>query len=355
MNDSTTSSPARRTGTGEKDPQSAYDTQIAQTALQSIGMSTRNFGGPFTSPPEYALAVSIIFTKATNQAIMLGTEPRHVLSTSILCNSLLHDKRFKQVTISEAAPGDIIVASGGHQAVGYAGILVDHGRIVSNSSLGVQNNSSLLEIQRNNQGMAIFRYIGVRRNRSRTLANANFDPIEPRLPAGQPGGGQWTGALNPNRMTRAEELLPPLPKTADTNIDTVNKKLALDATYSRPRKKSDQIADAKRGIYITHYGPGTKIGGWDPYNDSGTNSGFGLGGKGETPLLNNYSLALSADVAKSSGISPGDPVYVNGRFIGFYNDRSPEPGTIDIYDEYNCANDIDWGGMVWSATVTNHP
>jgi len=182
----------------EKEPPSANGPDIAQTALQSIGLSTRNFGGPFTSPPEYALAVSIIFTKATEQAIMPGTFPENVLSTSILYNSLLYDSRFRQVPMSEAAPGDIIIASHKNQADGYAGIVVDHGRIVSNSSRGVQNNSSLVEIQRNRQEMAIFRYIGVQKYRSRLLANAGYNDDEPRLPAGQPGGGQWTAGMAPS-------------------------------------------------------------------------------------------------------------------------------------------------------------
>jgi len=100
--------------------------------------------------------------------------------------------------MSEAAPGDIIIASHKNQADGYAGIVVDHGRIVSNSSRGVQNNSSLVEIQRNRQEMAIFRYIGVQKYRSRLLANAGYNDDEPRLPAGQPGGGQWTAGMAPS-------------------------------------------------------------------------------------------------------------------------------------------------------------
>ena len=210
MNSSTANSPALRpiksprssgqsdggqgtdTDAEEKEPQSAYGPQIAQTALQSVGLSTKNFGGLFTGHPEYALAVSVIFTKATEQAIMLGTAPRHVLSTSLLRNSLLHDKRFRQVPMSEAVPGDIILESGGRQADGYAGIVVDHKRIVSNGRQRVQNNSSLLEIQRNHQEIAIFRYIGVQRFPSYTLANAGYNPDEPRIPAGQAGGGQWT-------------------------------------------------------------------------------------------------------------------------------------------------------------------
>jgi len=63
--------------------------------------------------------------------------------------------------MSEAAPGDIIIGSGWQQgADGYAGIVVDHGRIVSNGSDGVQNNSSLAEIQRSHPEMVLFRYVG---------------------------------------------------------------------------------------------------------------------------------------------------------------------------------------------------
>ncbi len=168
--------------------------KIAQTAVQSIGMSTKDPWGPPISRPQYALAVSLIFTKAANQAIMLGTPPKHVLSTSILWASLVHDKRFEQVPMSEAAPGDIIIGSGWQQgADGYAGIVGDHGRIVSNSSQGVQDNSSLAELQRNHPGMVLFRYVGFRNfYRSRQLSNAGYNPDESRVSAGQPGGGQWT-------------------------------------------------------------------------------------------------------------------------------------------------------------------
>jgi len=54
--------------------------------------------------PNYALAVSLLFTRATNQRIMLGTEPNHVLSTSLLYNSLLHDSRFMQVPMAMPRP-----------------------------------------------------------------------------------------------------------------------------------------------------------------------------------------------------------------------------------------------------------
>jgi hypothetical protein len=112
----------------EEELQRVEGTKIAQTAVQSIGMSTEAPWGPPKRFPENALAVSLIFTKATNQTIILGTPPKHVFGTSILWASLLHDKRFTQVPMSDAAPGDIIIGSGWQQgADGYAGIVVDHG------------------------------------------------------------------------------------------------------------------------------------------------------------------------------------------------------------------------------------
>jgi hypothetical protein len=96
---------------------------------------------------------------------MLGTEPDHVLSTSLLYNSLLHDSRFLQVPMSRAAPGDIVLQSGSLPD-GYAGIVVNHGRIVSDSSNGLQINSGLVEIQRRLPLTLLFRYIGVQKTQA---------------------------------------------------------------------------------------------------------------------------------------------------------------------------------------------
>ena len=108
--------------------------------------------------------------------------------------------------MSEAAPGDVIVESGWRQgAAGYAGIVVDHGRIVSmGTAATVQNNHSLLEFQRSPHEMAIFRYIGVQKCPSYPLANQVYNPDEARVPAGQPGGGQWT---NTGAGTKAQQRL----------------------------------------------------------------------------------------------------------------------------------------------------
>ena len=145
----------------EKELQRLDGMKIAQSAVEGIGMSTKEIRGSWMNNPNYALAVSMLFTRATNQSIILGTPPDHVLSTSILYSCLLHDSRFREVPMSDAVPGDIIIASHPNQADGYAGIVVDHRRIVSDSSNGVQNDSSLVEIQRSRPAMAIFRYIGV--------------------------------------------------------------------------------------------------------------------------------------------------------------------------------------------------
>lgn len=95
--------------------------------------------------------------------------------------------------MSHAAPGDIVVQSG-LDPDGYAGIVVNHGRIVSDSRNGVQDDTSLVEIQGHLPPTFLFRYIGVQKYPGYTLAalaNAGFNPDESRLPAGQPGGGQW--------------------------------------------------------------------------------------------------------------------------------------------------------------------
>jgi hypothetical protein len=105
------------------------------------------------------------------------------------------------------------------------------------------------------------------------------------------------------------------------------------------------------GAYFTHYGPGTRIGGWDPTNDSGTNRGVG---NHENPL-NPNSLAISEDVAQRFGLQRGGPVYANGQYLGNYDDTPGFPNTIDVYDPTNAVNSVNWGGMLWNANISNHP
>jgi hypothetical protein len=47
-------------------------------------------------------------------------------------------------------------------------------------------------------------------------------------------------------------------------------------------------------------------------------------------------------------------VYINGQYIGNYDDTPGEAGRIDIYDHDNAVGK-NWGGMVWGGIVTDHP
>jgi hypothetical protein len=334
----------------EEELQRVEGMKIAQSAVQGIGMSTKEIRGTGLNNPNYALAVSVLFTRATNQRIMLGTEPSHVLSTSLLYNSLLLDSRFMQVPVSRAAPGDIVVQSGSLPD-GDAGIVVDHGRIVSDSGNGVRNNSSLVELQRRLPPTLLFRYIGVQKYPGYTLAilaNSGFNPDEPRLPAGQPGGGQWTDGLTSLLLGKQDTGNDSLTQRLMSGMDTAigrGQNLPLDPTYE------DNGHGHKKGIYITHYGPGKDVGGWDPYQDKNTNLGIGK----RNNKLNHDSLAISKDVAKKAGLKPGDPVYINGQYLGNYDDTAPEDGRIDIYDPLNVVRNARWGGMLRGAKVTNYP
>jgi hypothetical protein len=225
----------------ERELQRIEGMKIAQSAVRGLGISTNENRGSWVNNPNCALAVSLLFTRATNQRIMLGTEPNHVLSTSLLCNSLLHDSRFMQVPMSHAAPGDIVVQSGLNPE-GYAGIVVDHGRIISDSSKGVQSNSSLVEIERRIPPMFVFLYIGVQKYPGYSLAllaNAGFNPDESRIPAGQPGGGQWTSGMTPSAAVlsgRNTKLLPD-----QFGAQDVGKKVA-----NPPNKTADSSSGASK-------------------------------------------------------------------------------------------------------------
>ena len=104
------------------------------------------------------------------------------------------------------------------------------------------------------------------------------------------------------------------------------------------------------GVYFTHYGPGTRIGGWDPTNDSGTNRGVG----NHENLLNANSLAISPDVVRNYNLTLGGPVFVNGQYLGNYDDTPGRLGTIDVYDYNNAAGTM-WGGMLWNPIISTQP
>jgi hypothetical protein len=94
-------------------------------------------------------------------------------------------------------------------------------------------------------------------------------------------------------------------------------------------------------IILTHYGPGTKAGGWDPVHDSNSDIGKGNHENKLTPL----SLSISRDLARHYRLKLGGPVYLNGSYIGNYDDTAPEDGRVDIYDHDNIAG-TRWGGVL---------
>lgn len=125
-------------------------------------------------------------------------------------------------------------------------------------------------------------------------------------------------------------------------------KLTIDRTY---KDQSNGKANP-HGIYITHYGPSPKVGGWDSPGDSLTDQGIGR----HNIKLNALSLAVSRDIVLASDLKLHGPVYINGQYIGNYDDTTgrSENGRIDIYDRENSVGK-NWSGMVWGGVVTNHP
>jgi hypothetical protein len=174
----------------------------------------------------------------------------------------------------------------------------------------------------------------------------------PRMPL--LNSGNWNPALHP-RNSIGEFIYtdgglhgrsPSGPtKTAGTSaLHNALSKLKIDTTYKYNGKVDPH------GIYITHYGPNPKVGGWDFPGDSETDKGIG----NDNNQLNSLSLAVSKDIVKAAGLTLGRPVYINGQYIGNYDDTPGEDGRVDIYDHENSVG-RNWGGMVWGGTVTNHP
>lgn len=120
--------------------------------------------------------------------------------------------------------------------------------------------------------------------------------------------------------------------------------LPIDRTYR------DNGRPNPYGVYITHYGPGTQIGGWDPTNDSGTNRGVG----NHENLLNANSLAISPDIVANNHLILGGRVFLNGQYLGNYDDTPGRLGTIDVYDYNNAAGTM-WGGMLWNPIISSQP
>jgi hypothetical protein len=92
--------------------------KIAQSAVQGIGMSTKEIRGTWMNNPNYALAVSLLFTRATNQRIMLGTEPDPLTPRRrSVCLPSTARRAQKQIPSSKI-PGSVVTQAVGETANG---------------------------------------------------------------------------------------------------------------------------------------------------------------------------------------------------------------------------------------------
>lgn len=105
---------------------------IANAASMSVGKSlSADTAGTKGGKLGCADAVCQIFSNATGEELV----PGGTLSTSEMSSSLANDQRFVKIPVDEASKGDIVLTPRGKVA-GHVGIVVDGGRIVSNSSAG---------------------------------------------------------------------------------------------------------------------------------------------------------------------------------------------------------------------------
>ena len=142
---------------------------IANVAKMSVGkMSTASTPGTQGGKLGCADAVCRIFNQATGEELV----PGGTLSTSQMSASLSNDPRFAKIPLDEAQKGDIVLTPRGKVA-GHVGIVVDNGKVVSNSSAGfkggkpgtVTENYSIDSwaksvAPRNPSKTAAYRYIG---------------------------------------------------------------------------------------------------------------------------------------------------------------------------------------------------
>jgi len=163
--------------------------------------------------------------------------------------------------------------------------------------------------------------------------------------------GNWNADLHPRdsngEFTYTDEGLhgrPPSRTPSAKGSSAIRTALALPINQNTNRKNGTAT-----NPYFSHYSGAT----WDPnkdYNSGVKHLGF------HNIHLTPYSLAISANVAKAAGLTVGGPVYVNGNYLGNYDDQAPENNTIDVYDPDNAAGSVNWGGtMTGGATISPSP
>jgi len=125
--------------------------------------------------------------------------------------------------------------------------------------------------------------------------------------------------------------------------EQLNSGLENSAIYNASQLPLDlnrRSSHLKNGeVFVSHYGYPR-----DKYFDRNSNI-LRKGNHGNK--LTNQSLALTSKFAKSYGIKVGDPVHINGRFLGNYDDTAPQSHQyrIDAYDRYGQKSQ-NWGGVL---------
>jgi RHS repeat-associated protein len=140
-------------------------------------------------------------------------------------------------------------------------------------------------------------------------------PVEPLL---QPGANFSLG--------------PALPSSPQTSAVYRVRQLLINLNTNRNNRKPGQL-------FISVYGSR-----FDPYSDSRTRLRIGADTTYHN-MLTRDSLALSSDLKKAWGLNLGDPVYINGSYLGQFNDIAPQIFTIDVYDPSGHLG-INWGGVL---------
>lgn len=145
---------------------------ISKSAYANVNVPTRSIPRTDNGNLACAAAVSVMFYRATGYSIIPGKKIE--LSTGNMWDYLDGaSDRFQKITnwSTDYQPGDIIITRRGSKP-GHVGIVVDDGKIVSNSSGGFQgDNKGQIELNytisswsnvanRNRSKTAIFRYIG---------------------------------------------------------------------------------------------------------------------------------------------------------------------------------------------------
>jgi len=176
------------------------------------------------------------------------------------------------------------------------------------------------------------------------------------------GGTVMGGRANPNGLSYNGRLVAAI--YANNGVSTSKDSISFALVYRDTTGNSavDRVVGALGSVinfnvardsmqpgdvFISHYGWPT-----DPNPDR--NSARGLGLRGVVRLTPD-SLAITLDIANQCNLHPLGPVYINGNYIGNYDDRAPGGQNIDVYDPTNRLG-TNWGGVLpIGATITDVP